>query len=458
MVVTDAALATKVGADVLAQGGNAVDAAVATAFALAVAYPTAGNVGGGGFLVARVGGVSYALDFRETAPAAATHDMYVGPDGKPTHDSRDGWRSSGVPGSVAGLWEAWHTLGSKRKTWAELLAPAIQLADQGFAVDAPFAKTIALVQERLAKYPASAVLFLPSGAPPAVGTTFRNPELGDVLRRVADRGPAGFYEGPVAASIAHAMKDGGGLVTIADLKGYRAKWRTPIEYEYRGRKIIGMPPPSSGAVTMALIAHLLAAHDVHALGWHSAAQIHLMAEAMRRAFAARNENLGDPDFVQNPVDRLLSPAWAAEQGATIQMDRATPTSALFPDAHPRAKEGPHTTHMSVVDGDGNAVALTTTLNAWYGSGVTVPGLGFVLNDEMDDFAVVPGTENMFGLVQKEPNAIAERQANAVVDVSDDRARRVGRRRARARRRRGIADHHDRLRRAFERSRLLDGHR
>jgi gamma-glutamyltranspeptidase/glutathione hydrolase len=406
MVVTDAALATKVGADILASGGNAVDAAVATAFALAVAFPTAGNVGGGGFLVARVAGKSYALDFRETAPAAATRDMYLGADGKPTHDSRDGWRSAGVPGSIAGLWEAWHTLGSKNKTWAEVLAPAIRLADKGFTVDAPFVKTMDLVKDRLAKYPASAALFLPNGSPPAIGATWRNPDLASLLGRVADQGPPGFYEGAVAAAIARAMKQSGGLISSEDLKNYRAKWRTPVEFEYRGRTIIGMPPPSSGGMTTAMIAHLLSAYDVGAMGWHSVQQIHVTAEAMRRAFAARNAKLGDPDFVHNSVDELLSDAWAVSQRATIRSERATPTKELFPNIGTADNDGPHTTHLAVVDAEGNAVAMTTTVNLWYGSGVTIPGLGFVLNDEMDDFATVPGTANAFGLVQGELNAIA----------------------------------------------------
>lgn len=405
MVSTDASLATKVGVDMLAAGGNAVDAAVATAFALAVVYPTAGNVGGGGFLVARIGGKPYALDFRETAPAASTRDMYLGPDGKPTEDSWNGWKASGVPGSVAGLYEAWRTLGSKRKSWADLLAPAIDLADKGFVVDDAFLKTLSMMQKRLAKYPSSAALFLPGGSPPAAGSLLRNPDLAAVLRRVAAEGPAGFYQGPVAQAIAGAMKAGGGLITEADLRAYQPKWRTPVEFDYRGRHVIGMPPPSSGGMTNAMIAHLLEGYDIRSLGWHSPAHVHLVAEAMRRAFAARNAKLGDPDFVKNPVDELLSPAWADAQRATIKMDRATSTKELFPNIAVD-KEGPHTTHFSVVDADGGAVGLTTTLNAWYGSGVTVPGLGFLLNDEMDDFATVPGTANMFGLVQGEPNAIA----------------------------------------------------
>lgn len=405
MVATDAALGTKAGVDVLASGGNAVDAAVATAFALAVAFPTAGNIGGGGFMVARIGGKPYALDFRETAPAAATRDMYRGPDGKPNGESWDGWKASGVPGSIAGLHEAWRALGSKKKTWAELLAPAIELADKGFVVDEAFSKALGMMQKTLAKYPTSAALYLPGGNPIAVGATLRNPDLAAVLRKVAAEGPPGFYEGSVAKTLAAAMKEGGGLVTAADLHAYQAKWRTPIEFDYRGRHVLGMPPPSSGGVTNAMIAHILEGTDLHGLGWHSAPHVHVVAEAMRRAFAARNAKLGDPDFVQNPVDELLSPQWAAAQRATIRMDHATPTKELFPLLAGQ-KEGPHTTNFAVVDADGNAVALTTTLNAWFGSGITVPGLGFVLNDEMDDFATVPGTANMFGLVQGEPNAIA----------------------------------------------------
>jgi gamma-glutamyltranspeptidase/glutathione hydrolase len=406
MVASDADLATRVGVDVLATGGNAVDAAVATALALSVVFPEAGNLGGGGFLVARVDGEAHAIDFREAAPAAASHDMYKGADGKPTTESRQGWKAVGVPGSVAGLWEAWHALGSKRKTWAELVAPAIALAQKGFTVDEAFAGTIDRMKQRLAKDPASAALFLPNGAPPAIGTTWRDPELAKVLERIAQLGPPGFYEGPIAETIGRAMKQNGGLVTAADLKAYRAKERAPIEYAYRGRKVIGMPLPSSGGLTMAMIAHILEGFDLAAKGWHSAAQVHLTAEAMRRAFAARNEKLGDPDFVQNPVEELLSPGWADRARATIAPDRATPSRDIVPAAARANSEGTHTTHLSVVDADGNAAALTTTLNAWFGAAVTVPGLGLVLNDEMDDFSSVPGTPNMFGLVQGEPNAIA----------------------------------------------------
>jgi gamma-glutamyltranspeptidase/glutathione hydrolase len=405
MVVTDCALATQIGAQILSRGGNAVDAAVASAFALAVAFPEAGNVGGGGFLVAHMASGNYALDFRETAPRRATRDMYLGHDGKPTQDSRDGWRSAGVPGSVAGLWAAWSKLGSKRLGWPAIMAPAIALAQQGFVVDEAFSQSVGRAQERLLRFPASASLFLPGTAVPPPGTRWSNPDLAKLLRRISVEGPSAFYEGAVAQTIASAMAGGGGLVTAEDIRQYKAKWRTALEFDYRDKHVIGMPPPSSGGVTVALIAHILSGWDVGSLGWHSAAQIHLTAEAMRRAFAARNAKLGDPDFVDNPLGELLSDAWAQAARSTVRRDKATPTAELFPRAA-STPEGPHTTHLSVVDAENNAVAMTTTVNEWFGSGATVPGLGFVMNDEMDDFATVPGTANMFGLVQGEPNAIA----------------------------------------------------
>lgn len=403
MVVTDNAIASNVGRDVLASGGNAADAAVATAFALAVAYPTAGNVGGGGFAVTRMRGEVRALDFRETAPAAATRDMFLSADGKPKPEARDGIKSVGVPGSVAGLWELHRTLGSKKKTWKELLAPAIKLARDGFVVDDAFLSTLEFGAKRLEKHPVSAALFLPGGAPPAKGSTFKNPELATVLERI-EKGPSGFYEGPTAAALVKQMKEEGGLITLADLKKYQAKWRKPIEFTYRGHKITSMPPPSSGGVTLAMIAHILEGYELGKLEHQSPEQLHFVFEAMRRAYAARNAKLGDPDFVKMPVDELLSEKWAKEQRATILPDRATPSSEIA--AAPASASGPHTTHFSVVDANGDAVALTTTINWWYGSGVTVKGGGFVLNNEMDDFASVPGTANGFGLVQGEANAIA----------------------------------------------------
>jgi gamma-glutamyltranspeptidase / glutathione hydrolase len=404
MVATDAALATKVGVDVLKEGGNAVDAAIAVAFALAVVHPAAGNIGGGGFLVARVGGAAHALDFRETAPLASKRDMYLDPSGKPTHDSVEGPRAPGVPGSVAGLWEAYQKLGSKKKTWAELLAPAIKLAREGFVADAEFARVVATHADRLAKFPASAALFLPGGKPVAAGSTWKDPDLAATLDRIAEKGAAGFYGGPTAKLVAAEMKRGKGLITAGDLESYKAKWREPLSFTYRGRRVTSMPPPSSGGVTLAMMAHILEGYDLPKMGWQSPVSLHYLFEAMRRAFASRN-TLGDPDFVKNPIDLLMSDAWAARQRATIRPDRATPSAEVVAEKAP-AGDGPHTTHFSVVDGNGDAVALTTTLNAWFGSGVTVAGAGFLLNDEMDDFAVKPGTPNMFGLVQGEENSIA----------------------------------------------------
>jgi gamma-glutamyltranspeptidase / glutathione hydrolase len=406
IVSSDAALASKVGADILASGGNAVDAAIATAFALAVVYPSAGNIGGGGFMVARVLGKEVALDFRETAPQRATHDMYKGKDGKPTEAAQVGQLAAGVPGSVAGLWEAYQKLGSKKKTWAELVAPAIRLAKEGFPVEENLSKTTASAAKVLAKFPASAALFLPNGSPLGVETTFRSPELTATLERIAEKGPAGFYEGKTAELIVAEMKRGNGIITALDLKAYKAKWRDPISFDYRGHHITSMPLPSSGGVAIAMIAHQMESFDLGKLGWHSATHVHLVAEAMRRAFLARNQGLGDPDFVKTPVVELLSSAWAAKQGATIAKDRATPTSELTAGGKDAGGNGPNTTHFSVVDAEGNAVALTTTLNGWFGGGVTVTGAGFLLNNEMDDFAAVPGMPNQFGLVQGEANSIA----------------------------------------------------
>jgi gamma-glutamyltranspeptidase / glutathione hydrolase len=404
MVATDAPLATHVGAEVLRRGGNAVDAAVATAFALAVVYPVAGNLGGGGFLVARMsGGPPVALDFREVAPGAATRDMYIGPDGKPDDRSLTGDLAAGVPGSVAGLWEAHHRFGSR--PWAELLAPAVHLADSGFAIDSDFAGDAHRDSTRLSQFPASAALFLPGGHPARPGDRWRNPQLAAVLRRIAADGLAGFYAGPTARAMVAEMRRGHGIITLADLAAYHAKWRTPVTFDYRGFHIISMPPPSSGGMTIALMAHLLAGRDLHALGWHSPAELHLLTEAMRRGFAVRNHFLGDPDVITIPADRLLSQPFADSLASSIRPDRATPSADVaFPTGG--APEGKHTTHFSVIDGQGNAVALTTTINSGFGSASTVAGDGFLLNDEMDDFTAQPGFPNSEGLVMGDANAIA----------------------------------------------------
>jgi gamma-glutamyltranspeptidase / glutathione hydrolase len=405
MVVTDNAAATEVGRAILASGGNAVDAAVATAFALAVAYPTAGNLGGGGFAVVRMHGEARALDFREAAPAKATRDMYVDASGKSTANAREGIKSAGVPGSVAGLSELFQALGSKKLTWAQVIAPAIALAEKGVTVDAPFLDALVHADARLKKYPASAALFFPDGETPHEHSLWKNPDIAAVLRRIVEKGPKGFYEGPTADAIVQQVEADGGLISRADLEGYKAKWRTPLEFTYRGRHITAMPPPSSGGVTLAMICHILEGYELGKLGWQSPEELHYVFEAMRRSFAARNAKLGDPDFVTMPLAELLGAPWAAAQRGTIKPDKATPSSEIA-SAGPPSGAGPNTTHFSIVDADGNAVALTTTLNWWYGSGVTVKGAGFLLNNEMDDFAAVPGTANGFGLVQGEANAIA----------------------------------------------------
>lgn len=404
MVVSDNAVATKVGREVLAAGGNAADAAVATAFALAVAYPTAGNIGGGGFAVTRFKNEVRALDFRETAPASATRDMFLDKDGKPKPEAREGIKSVGVPGSVAGLWELHKALGSKKKTWADLIAPSVKLAREGVVVDDAFVSTLDFTAKRLQKHPVSAALFFPGGKPLEKGTVWKNPELATVLERI-QKGPSGFYEGPTAQALVAQMKEEGGYVSLADLKAYKAKWRTPVEFTYRGHKVTSMPPPSSGGVTLAMIAHILEGYELGKMGHQSPEALHTTFEAMRRAYAARNARLGDPDFVKMPLAELLSDGWAKEQRATIKADKATPSSEIATEGKPSAS-GPHTTHFSVVDASGDVVALTTTINFWYGSGVTVKGGGYVLNNEMDDFAAVPGTANGFGLVQGEANAIA----------------------------------------------------
>ena len=403
MVATDAPLATDVGVRMLEAGGNAVDAAVATAFALAVVYPEAGNLGGGGFLVARLAdGSSVALDFREKAPLAATRDMYLDAQGNLTNKSLVGHLASGVPGAVAGLHAAHQRFGTK--PWHEVLAPAIALAENGFTVDAHFAAVIESHRERLSQFPGSAALLLPGGNPPAPGTTWKNPDLAEVLRRIAEEGPAGFYEGETARLIVQEMRRGGGIITLEDLKRYQPKWRDPIVFQYRGHSVISMPPASSGGLTLALMANFSEGFDMKKLGHNSPEALHIVTEASKRAFADRNHYLGDPEFVPIPTQMLLSDEYARKQQATISLQHATPSVEIKPGLG-ETPEPEHTTHFSVVDAQGNAVALTTTINELFGSAVTVTGAGFLLNDEMDDFAARPGSPNMFGLVQGEANAI-----------------------------------------------------
>ncbi|HVS16082.1 MAG TPA: gamma-glutamyltransferase [Thermoanaerobaculia bacterium] len=399
MVVSGHPLASQVGARVLEQGGNAIDAAVAVGFALAAVLPEAGNIGGGGFLVYRSAtGDARSLDYREKAPGAAHRDMYLDANGEPTDRSVDGHLAVGVPGAVAGLAAMHRELGSL--PWADLVAPAIELA-AGHPVDEVRSRHLASAAERLARFPASAAQFLPGGAAPAVGYTLAQPDLAATLRRIRDRGEDELYRGESARLLVAEMERGGGIVTLEDLDGYRPVWRQPVVATYRGVTVVSMPPPSSGGVTLALMLNMLE-------GWErlpsfgSSELVHLEAEVMRRAFIDRNRYLGDPDFVELPLERFLSKDYAAALRAQIDPRRASRTPAFAE----LAAEGENTTHYSVVDAAGNAASVTTTLNSSFGSAVTVAGAGFLLNNEMDDFAAAPGRPNQFGLVEGESNAIA----------------------------------------------------
>lgn len=404
MVVTTDELASRVGIEVLRAGGNAVDAAVAVHFALAVVNPEAGNIGGGGFMVVRLAdGTSAALDFREKAPITATRDMFLDAEGKLTARSVVGHLAAAVPGSVQGMWEAHQRFGTL--PWEDLLAPAVRLAD-GFEVGDRFLRSLDPEMVRsLSAFPASAAQFLPrGGAPPHVGDTLRQEDLAATMRRIQARGPDGFYRGLTADLIVAEMARGGGIISHLDLETYTAAWRDPVSFTYRGHEVISMPPSSSGGVTMAEMANILEGYDLASMPWHGPEMIHLYAEAWKRAYADRNHYLADPDFVDMPLARLTSTEYAAERRADILLDQATPSALVGPGLEP-SREGDHTTHYSIVDGAGNAVAVTTTINSWYGSRVTVTGAGFVLNNEMDDFAAKPGTPNMYGLVQGENNAV-----------------------------------------------------
>jgi gamma-glutamyltranspeptidase/glutathione hydrolase len=411
LTATTDPVASEIGDSILRRGGNAVDAAVATHFALAVVNPEAGNIGGGGFMVVRMAdGTTAALDFREAAPLGATRDMFLDARGQPTDRSVLGHLASGVPGSVAGMWEAHRRFGSL--PWADLLQPAIDLAD-GMVVKERLARSLKTYETRLRRFPATAAIFVPEGHAPALGERLAQPDLAATLRRIAKDGKAGFYSGRTAELVEAEMRRGGGLITRADLALYEAKWRDPIVFDYRGHTIISMPPPSSGGATLAEMLNILEGYDLGTMGHHSAREAHLFAEASSRAFADRNAYLADPDFVQQPVRRMISDEYATVRRADIRPDRATPSTAVAPGLGPvpggvpaaPIAEPVHTTHYSIVDRAGNAVAVTTTLNSLYGSLVTVAGAGFLLNNEMDDFTSRPGVPNQYGLVQGAANAI-----------------------------------------------------
>ncbi|HXY20095.1 MAG TPA: gamma-glutamyltransferase [Gemmatimonadales bacterium] len=398
MAAADHPVSSQVGAEILRRGGNAIDAIVAVAFAHAVVEPAAGNLGGGGFLVyRRRDGRSFALDFRETAPAAATRDMFVDSAGRVTDASWLGPLSVGVPGSVAGLWEMHRRFG--RLPWRDVVAPAVALARDGHVVDQPRADMLRDDQRLLERYESTARLWLPGGRPYQAGDTLRQPELAATLQLIADSGARVFYRGRIAGLIVAEMRRDGGLITAEDLDRYRPRWRTALRGRYRGHEIITMPPASSGGATLIQALNILAGFRLGPFG--SVRERHLLIEAERRAFLDRNTLLGDPAFVTMPLRRLTSPAYAARQRRSIRRDRATPTGG------PALREGPHTTNYSVVDARGNAACLTTTLNHGFGSKIVVGGAGFFLNNEMDDFTAQPGAVNTMGLQQLgQANAVA----------------------------------------------------
>ena len=402
MVVSNDSLASAAGVEILQQGGNAVDAAVAVGYALAVTHPEAGNLGGGGYMVIRMAdGRAAAIDYRETAPGKATRDMYVGKDGKLTDKSLVGHLASGVPGAVMGMSEALTRYGTM--TLEQVIAPALRLADFGFVVDRHLAASVRSDSALIARF-AGAPTFLPDGTPISAGTRLKQPELARTLRLLSREGPGVFYHGDIGDLLVEEMRRGGGIITKEDLADYRAEWRTPIQSSYRGYTLLTMPPSSSGGVTITETLNILETYE--ALDrFGSASFLHRLASAYQRAFIDRNARLADPAFTPVPVELLTSKSYARELRATIDEGRATPTGELTREL----REGTHTTHYSVVDREGNAVSTTTTINSLYGSGVYIPGAGFFMNNEMDDFAAQPGKPNQFGLVQGEANAIAPRK-------------------------------------------------
>jgi gamma-glutamyltranspeptidase/glutathione hydrolase len=403
MVVTREPRATEVGLKILESGGNAVDAAVAVGFTLAVTHPSAGNIGGGGFMLIRLAdGRTTFLDFRERAPAAASRNMYLDASGKATQDSVIGYRASGVPGSVRGFEYAASKYG--RKPWAELVAPAVEMASKGVTLSWSEANQMESAARSLARFPESKRVFLRDGKDYQAGELFMQPDLGRTLARMEKDGARDFYEGETARLLAKDMLEHGGLITEADLAAYKVIERAPLTGKYRGYDIITSPPPSSGGIGILQMLGVLEGTGYEKGGAGSAEVVHYMTEAMRRYFADRAEHLGDPDFVKVPLGSLLNPAYIAKLRASIDPEQATPSSAIHA-AIVSDHESNQTTHYTIADGEGNLALVTYTLNGGFGSKVTATGLGFLLNNEMDDFAAEPGSPNMFGLVQGEKNAI-----------------------------------------------------
>ena len=404
MVVTAQHLATEVGVDVLRRGGNAVDAAVAVGYALAVVYPAAGNLGGGGFMTLQLAdGRKTFLDFREKAPLAATADMYLDAAGNVVAGSTTtGHLAVGVPGTVSGLEVALAKYGTMRR--ADLIAPAIRFAEQGFVLDRGDADMFATATAAFQADAATAAIFLNDGKAWGVGDRLVQRDLAATLRHIAEAGAAGFYQGPVGRAIVASSRAGKGIIVQADLDRYATRELAPVECDYRGYRIVSAPPPSSGGVVVCEILNILEGYPLAQWGFRSAQAVHIQIEAMRHAYRDRNAMLGDPDFVTNPLERLLDKAYAARIRAAIDPAHAAVSTDLQRGVAPH--EGSNTTHYSVVDSKGNAVAVTYTLNDWFGAKATAAGTGVLLNNEMDDFTAKLGVPNLYGLVQGEANAVA----------------------------------------------------
>ncbi len=410
MVASTSEIASRVGVEVMKKGGNAVDAAVAVALALAVTWPSAGNLGGGGFmLVRRADGTAEVIDYRERAPLAATRDMYLDANGKVIEGaSTQGYKAVGVPGTVAGLALAHKRFG--KLPWAELVEPARKLAAKGFTLNQYVARNLGLRStiKRLAPFPESVRIFERNGRFYQLGDRLAQPDLAKTLAAI-QKDPRSFYEGEIPAKIAADMKAHGGLITAEDFKTYEPTIRKPLRGTYRGYEIITMPPPSSGGIALLEMLNILEPYDLQSMGFHSSQEVHTVVEAMRRAFADRAKYLGDTDFVKGvPVTGLISRAYADEVRRSIDPAKATPSSVIGA-GNPLPYESKETTHFTIIDSDGNVVSNTYTLNDSFGSGVTVKGTGFLLNDEMDDFTSKPGVPNGYGLLQSEANAIAPKK-------------------------------------------------
>nr|WP_237288654.1 gamma-glutamyltransferase [Variovorax sp. PAMC 28711] len=404
MVVSAQHLATQVGVDVLKRGGNAIDSAVAVGYALAVVYPAAGNLGGGGFMTVQLGdGRKTFLDFREKAPLAATANMYLDKDGNVVKGlSTNGHLAVGVPGTVSGLELAREKYGTMQR--AALIAPSIALAEKGFALDQGDIDMFATATNDFRKDPASAAIFLNKGEPFAVGQTIVQKDLAKTLRAISSKGTDGFYKGAVGAAIVASSQAGKGIITQADLDQYKTRELAPVECDYRGYRVISAPPPSSGGVVICEMLNILEGYPLKDLGFRSAQAVHYQIEAMRHAYMDRNSYLGDPDFVKNPLERLLDKGYAEKIRAVIDPKKAGVSKDIKPGVSPH--EGSNTTHYSITDQWGNAVSVTYTLNDWFGAKVTADKTGVLLNNEMDDFTSKIGVPNMYGLVQGEANAIA----------------------------------------------------